>query len=328
MRFYLLATMLAALIGVASVALGEYWLNVVVIFLINVMMLIGFRLVTLMGGWSFAHVAFMGLGAYTTAILTTMDAPWSFWVTIPLAVLISGAVAFLVGLAVLRTRHYYFFLSSLAAGEALRQCFAQLDWITGGTYGISFIPRPSPVFGLVFNDTRNFLWLVLAFVLAVAFFARWFDSSEAGRRIRAIAINEDLSASIGINTWAHRVLAFVVGSAVAGIAGVFFASFNKIVNPLDFSSVYMFRIVAAAIVGGVTTFFGPLLGLLYLTAVEELFRGIPEYVPLIWGFSVIGVLLLLPGGLETVFTGEWSAGMRSRFARLFRMTRGAHDAGR
>lgn len=326
MRFFLLTAIPAAMIAAASVGLGEYWLNVIIIFLINAMMLMGFRLVTLMGGWSFSHVAFMGLGAYTTAILTTAKTPWSFWATIPLAILISAATAFIVGIAVLRTRHYYFFLSSLAAGEAIRQCFSQLDWITGGTYGISFIPRPGDLLGLNFGETRSFLWLVLVFTVAVAFFARWFDRSEAGRRIRAVAINEDLSASLGIDTWAHRVMAFVVGSAIAGLAGVFFASFNKIVNPLDFSSVYMFRIVAAAIVGGVTTFAGPILGLLYLTAIEELFRGIPEYVPLIWGVSVIGILLLLPGGLETLIGAGKFGGKRSGLATLLSSAKGATDA--
>ncbi len=327
MRFLGLSVLLAIATAAASLHLGEYWLNVAVIFLINVMLLIGFRLVTLMGGWSFSHVAFMGLGSYTTAILTTAGTPWSFWATIPLAIVISGIAAFVVGLAVLRTRHYYFFLSSLAAGEALRQCFSQLDWITGGTYGISFIPRPNPVFGVSFDDTLSFLWLVLGFAFAVALFARWFDASEAGRRIRAISINEDLSASLGINTWAHRVLAFVVGSAVAGLAGVFFASFNKIVNPLDFSSVYMFRIVAAAIVGGVSTFAGPILGLLYLTTIEELFRGVPQYVPLIWGVSVIAVLLLLPGGLETLLFGQTERSqLLARLGRRFKTGKGASNA--
>jgi branched-chain amino acid transport system permease protein len=278
--------------------LPPYWQSVIVLLTINAILMLGYRLITTMGGWSFAHVAIMGLGAYTTAILTTTHLPQSFVVTLVLGVLLAAAFASIIAYPVLRTRHYYFFLSTFAAGEALRQCYIQFSGITGGGYGISFIPRPKGFWGLDFQSSAHFYYITLFFALLTGVALYRFDLSNAGRTVKAVAANEELSESIGINTWQYRSLAFVTGSAVAGLAGGLYSDFNGSINPLDFSPIFMFKVVAAAMVGGVTTFFGPLLGLLYLTAVEELFREIAEWVPMIWGVSIICVLLFSNGGLE------------------------------
>ncbi len=281
-------------------ALSVYWQSVLVLFTINAVSLMGYRLITTMGGWSFAHISTAGLGAYTTAVLTTLETPWSFWATFFLGALIAGAFAMIIAYPVLRTRHYYFFLSTFAAGEALRQCYVQFSGITGGTYGISFIPRPEPILGMDFGNSVGFYYLALALAVVVGLLLYRFDLSRLGNTIKAVAANEELSESIGINTWALRTLPFVMGSVVAGFSGVLYANFNGLINPLDFSSVLMFKLVAAAIVGGVTTFWGPLVGLLYLTALEEVFRDFTQWIPLLWGVSVLAVILLAEGGLEMV----------------------------
>ena len=281
-------------------ALSVYWQSVLVLFTINAVSLMGYRLITTMGGWSFAHISTAGLGAYTTAVLTTLETPWSFWATFFLGALIAGVFAMIIAYPVLRTRHYYFFLSTFAAGEALRQCYVQFSGITGGTYGISFIPRPEPILGMDFGNSVGFYYLVLALAVVVGLLLYRFDLSRLGHTIKAVAANEELSESIGVNTWALRTLPFVIGSVVAGFSGVLYANFNGSINPLDFSAVLMFKLVAAAIVGGVTTFWGPLVGLLYLTVLEEAFRDFTQWIPLLWGVSVLGVILLAEGGLEMV----------------------------
>lgn len=300
--------------------LSSYWQSVIVLFTINAMMVLGYRLITTMGGWSFAHVATMGLGAYTTAILTTANPPWPFWATLFLGAVVAAAFALLIAYPVLRTRHYYFFLSTFAAGEALRQCYIQFSGITGGTYGISFISRPSGFLGLNFETSTHFYYITLVLTVVIGLALYRFDLSRIGRTIKAVAANEELSESIGINTWRYRSLAFVMGSAVAGLAGGLYGNFNGAINPLDFSPVFMFKVVAAAIVGGVSTFLGPLLGLLYLTALEEIFRDFAQWVPMIWGISVIGVLLFTEGGLESLVP---------RFAKMISRRRaGPQPAGR
>lgn len=310
---------LPLLIGLPH-ALSEYWQSVLVLFTINAILLFGYRVITTMGGWSFAHVAIAGLGAYTTAILMNLETPWSFWATFFLGALLAGAFAMLIAFPVLRTRHYYFFLSTFAAGEALRQCYIQFSGITGGSYGISFIPRPESILGIDFKTSTGFYYLALALALIVGLLLYRFDLSRVGRTIKAVAANEELSESIGINTWAFRTLPFVLGSVIAGFGGVLYANFNGSINPLDFSSILMFKLVAAAIVGGVTTFFGPLIGLLYLTALEEIFRSWAQWVPLLWGISVIAVLLLSEGGLEMAFV------RLLRRISWWRSKRGGHQA--
>lgn len=100
--------------------LTTYWQSVFVLFFISAISLVGYRFITLMGGWSFAHVAIMGLGAYAMALLLTVFGPWAFWPSLIVGPLIAGAFAMLIAFPVLRTRQYYFFLSTFAAGEALR----------------------------------------------------------------------------------------------------------------------------------------------------------------------------------------------------------------
>ena len=218
-------------------ALSVYWQSVLVLFTINAVSLMGYRLITTMGGWSFAHISTAGLGAYTTAVLTTLETPWSFWATFFLGALIAGAFAMIIAYPVLRTRHYYFFLSTFAAGEALRQCYVQFSGITGGTYGISFIPRPEPILGMDFGNSVGFYYLALSLAVVVGLLLYRFDLSRLGHTIKAVAANEELSESIGVNTWALRTLPFVMGSVVAGFSGVLYANFNGLINPLDFSAV-------------------------------------------------------------------------------------------
>ena len=144
--------------------------------------------------------------------------------------------------------------------------------------------------------------------MGIVAFCMAFDRSSYGATVRAVAANEPLSRSLGINAWRYRTLAFALGTTIAGFAGVLLASFNGVVNPSDFSPAFMFKIVAAAIVGGTTSIIGPILGLLYLTAVEEVFRSSSQYIPLIWGCSIIAVLLVSGAGLEGVFLPRKAGG--------------------
>ena len=314
----LVASILGAAVGALFLPflLSTYYKEILVLFVINAMLVLGYRTITTMGGWSFAHTAIMGLGSYTMAILTQAEFGISFWLTLPLAAVVAGIFSAFLSYPVLRTRGFYFFLSTFAAGEALRQSYKQFTGITGGTYGISFIPRPESILGVSFESTISYYYLVLLFTIVVAVFLIAFNGSRLGRTITAVAQNEELSLSIGIDARRYRMIAFVLGSIIAGVAGVFFANFNGIINPADFGSSLMFKVIAAAIVGGVRTIWGPILGLLYLTTIEELFFGYAQWVPLLWGVSVIGVLIFSPDGLESIVT-SFLTRYRASIARFF-----------
>lgn len=293
-------------LGVFARVSTTYWQSVCVLLSINIIMVMGYRVITLMGGWSFAHVATMGLGAYTTALMITASSPWPFWFAILASGIVCALFAAIVSYPVLRTRTFYFVLSTFAAGEAIVQSFIQFRDITGGTNGIAFLPRPQGFLFFEFESTIGYLNLVLAITFVLGTLALKLDASRLGDTIRAVAMNEDLSESLGIDTWRMRSLAFVVGSVMAGIAGSLFAVFNAIINPGDFSSTLMFKYVAASIVGGVTTFFGPILGLFFLTALEEAFRNALSWVPLLWGIAVLVSVLGLRGGIDTLILAGWA----------------------
>ena len=292
---------------------SSYYQSVLILFAINAVIVMAYRMTTTMGGWSFAHIAITGLGAYTMAILTQENYGWSVWATLPLAMIMAGIFAALIAIPVLRTRGFYFFLSTFAAGEALRQSFQQFPHLTGGLSGIVFIPRPEPIFGISFETPESFFALCLVFVAIAALIFLLLERSRIGRTVARVASNEELSLSLGINSWLYRSFAFAAGSMITAAAGVLLASYNGLINPLDFNISFMFKILSAAIIGGVTTIWGPVLGLLYITLLEECLRSYEQLIPLFYGASVIAILIFADGGLEQV-----ALRMRDRAARLFK----------
>ena len=279
--------------------LSGYWQDVLVLLTINVILVMSYRLITTMGGWSFAHIAVMGLGAYAMAMLTTKYYHISFWITLPIGGLVSAIFALLISYPVLRTKQFYFFLSTFAAGEALRQCFIQFVKVFGGIEGIAFIERPHAIIGFDFNDNIDFYYLTLALAIITGMILYRLDKCRIGRITKAASANDALSEAIGINTWGYKALAFIIGSFFAGVAGVLFGNYNGIVAPTDYNSVFMFKIVASAIIGGTRTFTGPILGLLFLTMLNEVLRDMYQWVPLLYGVCIIAVLLFIPHGLES-----------------------------
>ncbi len=287
---------------VAPVFVSRYWGDVFVILVVNVILVVSYRLVTTIGGWSFAHVVMMGLGGYTSALLTTKFLRFSFWAALPLGGVAAGAFALLISYPVLRTRGFYFFLSTFAAGEALRQSFIRLKWLFGGIEGISFIKRPAPLLGINFENQLSYYYLTLVVAILSGVIMFRFSKSRIGVVVKAVSSNPGLCEAVGVNTWGYKALTFVVGSFFSGVAGVLFVHYNGFVAPTDYTSIYMFKIVASAILGGISTFAGPIIGLIFLTLVQEVFRDLLEWLPLVYGAIIIGVLLFLPKGIEGVFT--------------------------
>ncbi|MBE7183274.1 MAG: ABC transporter permease [Methylobacterium mesophilicum] len=286
----------AALVAYPFVS-SSYYVGVGILFLINVILVISYRTITTMGGWSFAHITMLAIGAYTTALLQTLFGV-SFWLILPIAGAIAALTAAIIAFPVMRTRQFYFFLSTFAAGEAIRQCFIQFKEPFGGIEGIPFLSPPEGFLGISFFSTTNYYLLVLLIAAICSGLLYLFDISRTGRTIQAMAENENLSMAVGVDVWALKTLAFCVGSFFAGVAGALFAAYNGFVAPTDYTAQFMFKIIAAVIIGGNRTFWGPIIGLLVLTLMEQALRGAAQLVPLIWGMAIILTVLFIPGGLE------------------------------
>ncbi|QRM57033.1 ABC transporter permease [Sinorhizobium sp. BG8] len=290
--------LLVAMVGFPFLV-PPYYVGVGILFLVNVMLVTSYRTITRMGGWSFAHITMLAIGAYTFALLQT-EFGLSFWVILPLSGLVAALVALLIAYPVMRTRQFYFFLSTFAAGEAIRQCFIQFKFPFGGIEGIPFLSPPEKLFGISFFDTRNYYLLVLLGTIVIVLLLYVINSSRTGRAIHAVAENENLSMAVGLNTWGLKTLAFCIGSFAAGIAGAFYAGYNGFVAPTDYTPQFMFKIIAAVIIGGNRTYWGPIVGLVALTVMEQLLRDTAQLIPLIWGTTIILTVLFMPRGLEGV----------------------------
>ncbi len=272
--------------------------DLVIFLLINVLVVVSYRIVTLTGEWSLIHVVMMGVGAYTSALLAK-EFGLSFWLTMPLAGVMAGLVAGLLCFPLFRMSQFYFLIGSFAAGEAIR-----LGWIFfvkpfGGSSGLSNIPPPK-LGEFEFVDPIPYYYLVLAVVTICLIILHRVENSRIGLTLHAVHWKAPLAESVGVNTWRYRSLAFIVGSIFVGIAGALKVHYLGTVTPHQFGIGVMVFVLIWVIVGGYNTFYGPILGAIALTILDESFRALEEIRPAIYGAVLIAAIMFLPQGLERV----------------------------
>lgn len=279
--------------------LPEYYITVITFLLIDIILAVGFRLIATTGLFSFTHISLMGLGGYISGLLVTRLG-WTFWITLPLAVLSVALFSLLIGFPLLRTRATQFFLTTYAAGEAIRWSWIILKKPFGGYPGIGVVPRPNSILTLNFDSSTPYYYLVLIFTLLGLLIMYKLEKSRIGDTFKSIALNEEICESIGINTYGYKALAFVVGSAFAGLAGVLLTHYTRTASPGDYTFVLGLNIFIFVIVGGLNSFIGPIVGAIVLIILGELLRGLHEYLPFVYGVILITTVLILPGGLASL----------------------------
>ncbi len=265
---------------------------------INILVVVSYRLVTLTGEWSLIHAVMMGVGAYTSALLSK-NLDISFWISMPLAGISAGTVAALLSYPLFRMTQFYFLIGSFAAGEAIRLCWIQFIKPFGGTGGISAVPSPE-LLNIDFLEPIPYFYLVLVIVSICVFLLYRIEKSRIGLTLHAVHWKAVLAESVGINTWNYRTLAFVVGSLFVGIAGALKVHYLGTVAPKQFDIGFMVFILIWVIVGGYRTFYGAIVGAIVLSVLDEVFRGVEQLRPAIYGATLIFFILYLPGGLESL----------------------------
>lgn len=306
--------LLAILVVLPFVAPG-YWIyfagllgiNIVATHGLNIMM--GFT-----GLLSLGHAAFVGVGAYTVAILQTYFG-LPMWVAIPAAGVSAAVIGVAFGLPSLRIRGLYLVIATLAAQFILTFVFVHWQSVTNGDVGLPV--APASVFGFLLNNEVRVYYLILLFVVASTWFARNVISSRVGRAF--IAIRErDLTAQVlGVEIVRYKLLAFALGSFYAGIAGALLAYFNRFVNPEQFGLLLSVFFLSAVIVGGMGSILGTILGAAFMTLLPEVLRQVSLLIgtsfgfdlgtlltPLretIFGLLMVGFLLLEPRGLAQLW---------------------------
>ena len=293
--------------------------EVAVFLLINVLVVVSYRLLTLTGEWSLAHVVIMGVGAYASTLLAKR-----LGVPVPPAMLLGAAVAALtawvLSFPLFRMKAFYFLIGSFAAGEIIRLCWKRFREPFGGPKGIKLIPSvPDVEIGgleIAFFDPVNYYYLCLAVVTLSLIVLYRLEHSRIGLTFHAIHWQDRLAETVGVDTRRYRTLAFVIASFFAGLAGALLAHYLGTVNPNQFDVEAMVYVLVWVIVGGTATIYGPILGVATLTVVNEIVLrglGMDQARPLIYGAILIASILFLPNGLESL-----GPKMKRAFARARR----------
>ncbi len=323
LSFALGLVLLAALIVLPHlVSLSQK--EILVLLVINVLLVTSYRLLTLTGEWSLAHVVIMGVGAYGSALITK-ELSWP----VPLAMLagssIAALVAFLLSFPLFRMKGFYFLIGSFAAGEVIRLVWkwSEMTWLFGGPKDIKLIP-PFPNIKLFsldidFYDPVNYYYLCLIVVAISLVILYRVERSRIGLTFHAIHWQDKLAESVGVDTFRYRTLAFVISSFFAGLAGALYAHYVGTVNPNRFSVEEMTYVLIWAIVGGTATFYGPILGVVTLTILNEVVLralGVDVMRPMFYGAILILFILFLPNGLESLVPKikAWIAGRKRKQA--------------
>lgn len=298
-------TGLAALIALPH-GLSFSQQEILVFLTINILLVSSYRLLTLTGEWSLAHVVIMGVGAYASALFSKELGVW-----VPVSILLGGITAALIAVALsfplFRMKGFYFLIGSFAAGEIIRLLWKRFRDPFGGPKGIKGIdPMPDFSIGIYdfdFFEPVSYYYLSGAVVLVCLWILWRIERSPVGLTFHAVHWQDKLAEASGVNLRAYRTLAFAVASGFAGIGGALGAHYVGTINPNSFDVDLMVFVLTWAIVGGTGTFYGPILGCVVLTVLNEIVLrelGFEQMRPLIYGAIMIGSILFMPKGLESV----------------------------
>ena len=247
---------------------------------------------------SLGQSAFMGIGAYGVAVLTT-KAGWSPWFASAVAVALCGALAYGVGIVLLRLKGHYLALATLGLNVSFGIVVSNYTALTGGTDGIAAIP--SLTVGSFALDSDATLYIFATIVLALlCALTQWVRASHLGRSMVAVNDDEMAASMSGIAITRVKAAAFAIGGAFAGVSGCLFAVHNRFVSPDDFSYVQSILYLSMLVVGGAGSIVGAVIGAVGVTLLPELLRGAGNAYLLIFGVLVLLVLIALPDGLVSL----------------------------
>ncbi|MFC1956665.1 branched-chain amino acid ABC transporter permease [Chloroflexota bacterium] len=282
--------------------LEAHTLSIVTLLLINVIIVVSFRLIATFGGWSLAHIPLMGAGGYFSAIMM-IKLGWPFWASMLVAPLPVALIGLAFSYPLAKMKGLAFFIGSFALGEAMRLSWVKIENPFGGVSGIVNIPRPSPwaIPGLPVIDFKHdipYYFVVLVVMLVCLLIMYRLEKSRIGDTLKAINSQDLLAQCVGINITRYKTLGFVIGSFFAGVAGTLYAHYLGVLDPSLFSFTPTVYLLIWAVVGGTHTFFGPIIGVVIFTWLSEVLRVVAAWRPLVYGFILIAMLIFMPNGLE------------------------------
>ena len=304
-----LALVLAALVA-APLGLARYPTYILTLWLVFSVAAMGVNLIVGYAGQeTLAQAAFLGVGAYTTALMQKAGYPFGA------AFLASGVASFLIGIALgfpaLRVQKHYLAFVTLAFSVLAWLVIRNEQWLTGGIYGLSGIRRP--VIGDInLRPAANFYWFVLAVTLALAVVQWWIVRSPWGRAFIALRENPARAESLGVDTRLYTLLAFAIGSAYGGFAGSLYAPLVEFIDPAPFALGPSILFLLMVVVGGSGTLAGPFVGAAVAVLLPEWLRFAQGYYLMFYAALVIVLMIFCPSGLVGLWQRAVAAGRTKR----------------
>lgn len=308
---YLLLTLLLA-VGIAPLLLPPYYVTLLNYIGMYAMVVLGLVLLTGVGGMtSFGQAAFVGLGAYTSAYLTTTEqlpawlawAGTSPWLTLLVGVALTAAVALILGALTLKLSGHYLPLGTIAWGLSLYYLFGTLESL-GGHTGVGGLPSIS-LFGLKLDKGENIFYLIWALLLLAIVITQNLLDSREGRAIRALKGGQAMAESMGVDTFRSKMVIFIISAVFAAISGWLYAHTQRFVNPTPFGLNMGIDYLFMALIGGVGSVWGALLGAGILTLLKQwlqdwlpsLLGHTGNYEIIVFGILIVVLMQRAPAGL-------------------------------
>lgn len=290
---------------------SQYQFHVFNLTLIYIIAASSLRTIALSGQISIGHAAFMGLGAYVSGILA-LEVGLSPWLCVPLAALTTMAAGFLFGFPLTRLRSIYFSMVSLFAGMAIVALIGVFERYTGGDAGLIGIP-PLPAIPLPGGGEISFIaskihfyYLMLIITVACLLVLHRIENCRIGVKFKAIDQSFMVASSVGINETRYRILAIAVGCFFAGLAGALYAHYTMNLTRGTFDFLASINLLIYVLVGGLSSFAGPVVGAAVLIVVPEYLRFLKEYTPFIFGGIMLLVAFLMPQGISGLARDFWA----------------------
>ena len=303
-RPLLIALALGIFVLAAGSASDEYIKHIIILTAISAMLALGFDIIFGMTGQlALAQGAFFGVGAYGTALLV-MRAGLPVTVAAAAIAAVNIVMAAVIAWLALRVKGEYLLLLTVAFAIVTYEMLLNLVGVTGGPMGLSGIPSLGSfeVAGVVidFSKKTPYLWLVIAVLAGFMWISSRVRRSYLGRILRAVRDDDEVAAASSIRVSHALLFAFMAGAVYASLAGSLYAHYIRVLDPSSFTIIVSIEVLLMCVIGGRDSLWGPVIGAVLITGLPEFFRPLAEYRLVIYGLSIVLLMIFLPGGLSSL----------------------------
>ena len=287
---------------------NEYILHIAIMALIFSIYTSSLNIILFTGQFSIAHAGFYGIGAYTSALLV-MKAGLNFWLALPLSALNAMVFGLFIGWVTLRLKSHYFAICTFAFGELVVMVMDNWVSLTNGPMGIREIPHIDSISFISFQNRINIYYLFfVSLVVVIVLFYR-IIYSRVGRALISIHEDDTFAKAIGINIMRYKLIAFLIGTFFAGVAGSYYAHYIRFISPHAFSVMESLNALIVVLIGGIGYLAGPVVGSIFHQFMPELLRTAAEYRMVIYGILTIFVIIYMPTGIVGLYHKWFSSQM-------------------